>query len=391
MKIDELRQDLTSKKAEARKLLESDVKKAEEVMEEVRELQKKISMIEEVEAEEMRDLQRQKEERKAKEERHSETRALENLVLPGEKFEKRSKSKNLKLDKLVRGMAGAGWTGAENERAYYRDMTSAGNSTIIPQDLFGKIIDTARTQSALLNRIPTVPMQDNNMTVAVQTQDPVASFTEEGELIKESGPVFSKVTMEGKTLAIFVPVSEQLLDSAENLEDQLMNSCSKAIALALDKALIYGAGTGAEIKGISSYDTINKITHVGDADYDMFIKAIKETKKANVNPTDIVYSTSTGVDLALLKDKNGQYISKPAVLEQYTFTESNNVKTNESYVFDYNSLLLGIHKNITMEWGTSADQFQRIVKGLRIYLRTDLAIVNPKGITQITLSEEPKN
>lgn len=283
-------------------------------------------------------------------------------------------------------MAGKGWEGATEEREHYRSMTSATNSTIIPQDLANKIIDVARTNSAIFGRIPTVPMDSNNLTIAVQTKDPVADFVVEGEPITESGPVFSKVTMEGKTLAIFIPVTEQLLDSAKNLEAQLMNSCAKAIALALDKALLYGTGEGEEIKGIASYNTINKISHTGGNSYDMFIKGIKETKKVNVTPTDITYSTDTGMDLAMLKDSNGQYINRPGALDQYTFTESNNVKTNESYVYDYNSLLLGIHKGVTMTWGTSADQFQRIMKGLRIYIRTDLAVVNPKGITQITIT-----
>lgn len=387
MDINQLKIEIEEKKNEARKLIDTDLVKAEKLTEEVRELQKKLELKQQLEDEEMRDLQSQKKEKEQRKEGSTEERALHNIILPGEKFEKRSDSKNLRLDKLVRGMAGKGWNGANEERNYYRSMTSATNSTIIPQDLANKIIDVARTNSAIFGRIPTVPMESNNLTIAVQTKDPVAGFVAEGEPITESSPVFSKVTMEGKTLAIFIPVTEQLLDSAENLEAQLMNSCAKAIALALDKALLYGTGAGEEIKGISLYEDINKITHTGGNSYDMFIKGIKESKKANVMPTDITYSTDTGMSLAMLKDGNGQYITRPKALDQYTFTESNNVKTNESYVYDYNSLLLGIHKGATMEWGTSADQFQRIMKGLRIYIRTDLAVINPKGITQITIEE----
>ena len=162
-------------------------------------------------------------------------------------------------------------------------MTSATNSTLIPQDLANKIIDVARTNSAIFGRIPTVPMEENNLTIAVQTKDPVANFIVEGELINESEPVFSKVTMEGKTLAIFIPVTEQLLDCAENLESQLINSCAKAIALELDKALLYGTGEEEKIKGISLYENINKVSHSGVANYDMLIKGIKETKKSNVH------------------------------------------------------------------------------------------------------------
>lgn len=376
MSLLKLKNEIAQKKAEARKLID------EGKFDEAQALKDEIVKLH-LEAEEFEDIINQRNNKN----KVSETRMVDNVILPGEKFEKRSNSKKLRLDKLVRGMAGKGWEGANEEREHYRSMTSATNSTIIPQDLANKIIDVARTNSAIFGRIPTVPMESNNLTIAVQTKDPVAGFVAEGEPITESSPVFSKVTMEGKTLAIFIPVTEQLLDSAENLEAQLMNSCAKAIALALDKALLYGTGAGEEIKGISLYEDINKITHTGGNSYDMFIKGIKESKKANVMPTDITYSTDTGMSLAMLKDGNGQYITRPKALDQYTFTESNNVKTNESYVYDYNSLLLGIHKGATMEWGTSADQFQRIMKGLRIYIRTDLAVINPKGITQITIEE----
>lgn len=387
MKIKELRRLIAEKKKEARKLLDEDkLKEAEDITAEIRELERKVEVAKAIEDEEFRELKEQKKKEDKEEQEEKEERALKEVILPGEKFEKRTDAQKLRLDKIVRGMAGKGWEGAEAEREYYRSMTSSANSTIIPQELANKIIDVARTNSAIFGRIPTVPMESNNLTIAVQTKDPVAEFVVEGEPITESEAVFTKVTMEGKTLAIFIPVTEQLLDSAENLNAQLTNSCAKAIALALDKALLYGTGEEDKIKGISLYENINKITHTGGNSYDMLIKGIKETKKSNVTPTDITYSTDTGMDLSMLKDGNGQYITRPVSLDQYTFTESNNVKTNEAYVYDYNSLLLGIHKGVTMEWGASADQFQRIMKGLRIYIRTDLAVINPKGITQITVT-----
>lgn len=391
MELLKLKKEIAEKKAECRNLIK------ENKIDEARALKDEIIKMQ-LEAEELEDLINQRDKGKVS---STEERAIKDTILPGEKFSDILASKknpidsfedeernyqNLRLDKLVRGMAGKGWNGANEERNYYRSMTSATNSTLIPQDLANKIIDVARTNSAIFGRIPTVPMEENNLTIAVQTKDPVANFIVEGEAITESEPIFSKVTMEGKTLAIFIPVTEQLLDCAENLESQLINSCAKAIALELDKALLYGTGGEEKIKGISLYENINKVSHSGAVNYDMFIKGIKETKKSNITPTDIAYSTDTGMDLAMLKDSNGQYISRPKALEQYTFTESNNVKTNEAYMYDYNSLLLGIHKNVTIKWGEPDDYFKRIMKGLRVYIRTDLAVINEKGITQITVT-----
>ncbi|MBC2459396.1 phage major capsid protein [Clostridium beijerinckii] len=327
---------------------------------------------------------------------NAEFRAIENVILPNEKIEKRSYSDNsnpnMDFGKLVKGMAGKGWNGAKKEQEHYRAMQSAENSVIIPQVLADRIIDVARTKSALFGKTPVIQMDNNNLSIAVQTKDAVANFVNEGELIPTGEALFEKVDLKGKTLAIFIPVSEELLDSASNLSNQLLNSSAMAIGLALDKAMLYGKGvvegSPTEIKGISEYATINKVSHTGATlDYDLLIKGLKSCKSSNIEPNNIVYSTDMGMDLAMLKDSQGQYITKPSALNNYTISESNNVNANESYIYDSNSLLLGLHKGVTIEWGVSGDMFQRIQKGLRIYLRADLGVINPKGITQATFTK----
>lgn len=49
---------------------------------------------------------------------NSETRAIDGIVYPDEKIEKRtySENKNLDLGKLIKGMSGLGWNGANQER-----------------------------------------------------------------------------------------------------------------------------------------------------------------------------------------------------------------------------------------------------------------------------------
>ena len=319
-----------------------------------------------------------------------ETRTLKDAIYPNEKLEKRVyQDSNLDLGKLIRGMSGLGWNGATKEREYYRTMESGTNKVVIPQQLADRIVDYARTKSAIFGKVPVMQMENNNLTVAVQTKDAVASFVKEGELIPTSDVAFEGVTLEGKTLALFIPISEQLLDSASNLSEQLVYSCAQAIAQALDKAMIYGKGvvpdTSYEIKGISLYDSINNVTCT-TKDYDLIIKGAKEIKKANLNPTNVCLSSDLAGELQMLKAKDGQYIMPPASISDYEIVESNNMKDNETLVFDSESLLLGLHKGITIEWGTSGDMFQRIQKGLRIYLRADLGVIRPKGITLVTVN-----
>lgn len=60
MDINEIRKQIEEKKAEARKFLNTDLEKTEEIMEEVRALQKKVELYVQIEDEEMQDLQEQK-------------------------------------------------------------------------------------------------------------------------------------------------------------------------------------------------------------------------------------------------------------------------------------------------------------------------------------------
>lgn len=368
---------LNKAKAERRDLSSSEGKEFELLKEQIKQIDLKLQ-----ELEEKFDTDQSNEQ--------NETRTLKDAVYPNERLEKRVyKDSNLDLGKLIKGMSGLGWNGANKEREYYRTMESGTNKVVIPQQLADRIIDYARTKSAVFGKVPVIPMDSNNLTVAVQTKDAVASFVKEGELIPTSDVAFEGVTLEGKTLALFIPISEQLLGSASNLSNQLVYSCAQAIAQALDKAMIYGKGvvpdTSYEIKGISLYDTINNVTST-TRDYDLIIKGAKGIKKANLNPTNVCLSSELAGELQMLKDNDGQYIMPPASISDYKIAESNNIKDDEVLVFDSESLLLGLHKGITIEWGTSGDMFQRIQKGLRIYLRADLGVIRPKGISLVKIS-----
>lgn len=373
---------LDKAKAETRALSSDEEKEFESLAEQIRQINIKLKELEE-------------KFKTPNDESTNETRIIKDVIYPNEKLEKRAyKDNNLDLGKLIKGMSGLGWNNANKEREYYRTMESGANKVVIPQQLADRIIDYARENSALFGKVPLVSMPHNNLTIAVQTKDGEAKFVKEGDLIPETDIAFKPVTLEGKTLALFVPISEQLLMSASNLSNQITTSCARAIAIALDKALLYGEGvvkeeetiTKAEIKGITRYEDINKVS-CDKADYDLIIKGAQPIKKANLIPTDVCLNSDLSSQLEMLKTTDGQYVIPPKAIENYDITQSNNINDNESIVFDKNSLLLGIHQDMTIEWGTSGDMFQRIQKGLRIIIRADLGVTNEKGVTLVTVTQ----
>lgn len=390
-KMRELMAKIENKKALAKGFMENgthkDLEKADSLFDEVEELKK------EFESEKKR-FELEKEINCKKETNTSNNSVVKGAIYPGEKYKRDSyeNKSNLDFGKLVKGMVKGNWQDAENEREYISKNMTATGSIIIPDVLADEFIDVARTNSAIFGNVPVVQMPNNNLTVAIQTGDPTANFVKEGDAIPDSEPIFDKVTLSGRTLAIYVPVSEQLLDSAPNLSKQLMNSVTQAIGLALDKAMLYGQGVTEEveeIKGICNIDEINKVTStVSNVNYDFVIQGTSPIRKANIIPTNIVYNTSFADELSLLKDSDGNYVNKPSFCDKYIFNESNNIKDNQVLCYDVNSLLLGIHTNIRMDWGYINDDFKRIQKGLRIYLRADFVPVRPKGVSLVTVNKE---
>lgn len=389
----ELLNKINAKKAETKRLVnENKIEEAKAAKEELINLQSKFDVMYDLEDEE-----KEQAKEKAQQNRALDGKLIKNAIYPTEKmkFKKTSEDieyNNLNLGNLIRGMAGKGWGDNQKEREFFQNsMSSTGTKVVIPTPLSETILDLARSQSAILGNIPIIPMENNNISVVVQKKDAEAYFVAEEEAITESDAVFGATKLFGKTIAILIPLTEQLLDSTSNLTEQLENSCARAIASALDKALLYGTGDGTEeskeIKGLSSYADINNVTHNGAVDYDFILKGIGAVKNNNIEPTNIAFNTNVGTNLSLAKDSSGQYIAPPAILSNYISTQSNNIKDKEALIFDKDSLVIGMNKDITIEYGHYGDSFKKLMKGLRVHMRVDLGVLRPKGVAISKVSE----
>ena len=92
----------------------------------------------------------------------------------------------------------------------------------------------------------------------------------------------------------------------------------------------------------------------------------------------------------MAKDLSGQYIVPPAALSNYITTQSNNVKDKEALIFDKDSLVIGINKDITIEYGHYNDSFKKLMKGLRVHMRVDLGVLRPKGVAISKVTQHNK-
>lgn len=387
----EIKNKMNDLKAEAQELLdENKIQEAKALSKEISKLKQEYEDLNNRFEEEAIKLENEKKllgEMEGEDMEKESNKLIKNAVYPGEKISNSSMNKkdNLDFGKLVKGMTGKGWENATKEQEYY-NMNTSGNEVLIPKNLSDHILDVARSKSALFGKIPMVRLENNNLTVAIQTKDAEANFVAEGDLIPASDLMFESVDLKGKTLAIYINITEELLESA-NLGTQLTQSVSNAIVNALDKALLYGTGENSII-GLENIEGVEKITHTtNETNYDFVVAGTKAIKKSNLVPTHIVYNSDLGSDLEMSKTKDGQYLEKPQFMNNYDVSESNNIKENQAIVYDVNSLLLGIHKNITISWGYATDDFQRLKKGLRVHLRADMTPIRNNGVKIVNINK----
>ena len=118
-----------------------------------------------------------------------------------------------------------------------------GADLLIPEVMLGLLRDNIATSSKLLTKVNYKPLKGKarqNITGTV----PEAVWTEMVGALNELEMKFNQVEVDGYKVGGFVAIPNSTLqDSDINLASEIMSQLSKAIGIALDKAILYGLGT----------------------------------------------------------------------------------------------------------------------------------------------------
>ena len=121
-------------------------------------------------------------------------------------------------------------------------LLSGVNSTLLPPDITGPIFTKAVETSAVMRLSRQVPLSVTAQTaIPIPLDVPMADFVSEGGRKPVSGSGVGLKTMQGKKVAVLIPVSEEVANSnPAALWTQLQNDLPTAIARAFDYAAIHG-------------------------------------------------------------------------------------------------------------------------------------------------------
>lgn len=147
-------------------------------------------------------------------------------------------------------------------------------SSLLPPTVAGPIFDKVNEMSAVQQLARRVPLAlDANTTVPVSMDLPAAGWVSEGGVKPAGSAAFGIKQMQGKKVALLVPVSDEIVrTNAAGVYDQLQQDLPIAISRAFDHAAIHGkdlrtggAGPFADylLKGAGSVELGTAAANVG--------------------------------------------------------------------------------------------------------------------------------
>lgn len=250
----------------------------------------------------------------------------------------------------------------ENVKRAMEQRSISGLDLTIPEILLDTITDDLGRYSVFYDKVRKVNLTGTGRAI-VAGEAPEAVWTEMIGKLNELGSLFDEVEVDGYKVGGFIPVHNSLIeDSLINLASHIEELLKESIAIALDKAILYGTGTKMPLGIItaiyndyvadpeSGLRTTNLITlSAGDTTFAKISEQFKHVKRGRKGRGPITVcmneSTWTGtiVPMSLGRNAAGAFVAVtnkvfPGLGYQVEFCEE--IPENEIVAGDFSKYLL---------------------------------------------------
>lgn len=288
--------------------------------------------------------------------------------------------------------------GQPQSQASLQVQKDASGGFLVPELMATSVLDYARNrQVTSLAGVRTMVLPAaKEFTFATVESDPTAYWRREAVAITASEPTFGEINMRPRTLACLVPITVELLEDAANSASAITNAIGGAIAVALDTAVLNGAGA-SEPTGIINWTNVNTTAVGGTFDYDNLISAQEDIMQANGpdNPSAFILPPDLEVYRRQLKDGDGQYMRQSDTpVGNVPFLPTMSCPSGYIVTGAFDQVVLGMRTELKMETldagtandadGNSFNATTQLGKWLRCYLRCDVAVMRPTWLATLS-------
>lgn len=126
----------------------------------------------------------------------------------------------------------------------------------LPKAVSSEIIAKTQEASAVMKLARQIALPGNGLEIPVIAGDPEASWVSETGLKPVSNPTLSKKIMQGHTLAVIVPFSNQFKRDMGALYDEIVRRLPGALAKKFDQTVFFGPDGGS----LANFDNLANVT-----------------------------------------------------------------------------------------------------------------------------------
>jgi HK97 family phage major capsid protein len=296
----------------------------------------------------------------------------------------------------VRALVTGARTDAE-KRALSEGTGSAGGFTV-PTPLAVEFIDKLRARTNVIRAgARTVPMDSETLMMAKLTGDPAAAWKPENDAITASDATFGRVQFQSKTLIGMVRMSRELAEDSINLAPMIENAFAQSLAVELDRACLFGSGSGSEPLGLVGTTGINEVdmgtNGAAITNYAPLLDAVYELEADNVDGVSgAIMNPRTWRTISGFVDADGNPLTMPQTIGQVPMLRSTSVPVDETQgtANDASSIIMGRFSDMLIGLRTSfrlevsrevlAQNHQVLVVA---HLRADMQLAHPESFCRI--------
>lgn len=126
----------------------------------------------------------------------------------------------------------------------------------LPKAVSSEIIAKTQEASAVMRLARQITLPGQGLEIPVITGDPEASWVSETGVKPVSNPSLSKKVMQGHTLAVIVPFSNQFKRDLAALYDEIVRRLPGVLAAKFDNTVFFGPDSGS----LANFDNLSAVT-----------------------------------------------------------------------------------------------------------------------------------
>jgi HK97 family phage major capsid protein/HK97 family phage prohead protease len=182
-----------------------------------------------------------------------------------------------------------------------------------------------------------------------------AYWVAESGAVTESQQTIEQVNLSPRSLGAMTDISRKLLiQSSIDVENMVRNDLAKVVALEIDRAALYGLGSGSEPLGLHNTTGI-ATENVGNSDpsFADVVNMESDIAVANALTGSLAYVTRANIAGAMkVKTKDsgsGRFVNEDGIVNGYNLYVSNQVEAGDIWFGNWSDLIIGYWSGLDLQ------------------------------------------